>query len=263
METTVAAAGGAAALNTTVQVTIDEVPDIETTTDSDGNFVLSGDFSGMITLRFVAPGMTATQPIDVPAGSTTVIEDVMLAPQRVEANAIRVLGFYGQVALVDCTAGEILVNDRHPTANQFMIRLSSDTVLIRGNGQALQCSDIHVNDLIAVEGVVRQSDRTVGAVTLTISPGQPGQPGPKQPLRFVGDVLVINCSSGMLLIDDATIGQSRLRISNTTRIVDASQRPVSCTQIVAGAHVSGQGTILVRQPGVIDVLSMTVTAPTS
>src|SRR5262249_62088274 len=74
-----------------ITVSIDGVPDARTMADSGGNFVLSGDFEGALTLRFTVPQYQVTQPLDVPAGSAIVLQDIELQPEGVIAQAARQL----------------------------------------------------------------------------------------------------------------------------------------------------------------------------
>ncbi len=255
------ARGTAAAAVPAVRVTIDEVVGIEDTTDAGGNFELAGHFSGMVTLRFTVGTVTVTQRIDVPAGSTTVLADIQIRPQAVMAGAARQLGFYGEVAFVDCSAGILLVNDRKRQADQFMVRLSSETVLVRGDNQPLQCADVHAGDRITIDGLTRFSDRTVDAVTVTIAPPKGGTQQPIHQLRFFGTVAVVSCESGMLVITDDANRRTRLRLLDGSVIVGPDQRALSCQGIDAGDHVDGRGNINIRMPGAIDVMRMVVTPP--
>jgi hypothetical protein len=250
----------AAATLPTVHVAIDEVPGLATDSSTDGTFVLTGQFSGAIIVRFTAPDVNATLPLEVPAGSTTVVSDIVIRTQSVEVGPVRQLGFLGHVALVDCAGSELLVNDRGMQSRQFMVRLTADTVFVRGNGDVLQCSDLQVGDAVAIEGVLRASDHTVEAVTVTVAPPPPGQPQPIQALRFHGTVAVVNCESSMLFIVD-TSGQSRLRLTSTGVIVNGAQQPLRCAEINVGDRVEGHGTINVRHPGAIDVTMMLVRPP--
>jgi hypothetical protein len=240
-----------------VRVSIDEAPGIEDATDTEGNFELTGDFAGAVTLRFTTERVSATQGLNVPGGSAIVLENVEIGPRGVRIGAARQLGFFGEIAFVDCDTGDILVNDRRPHANQFLVRLSSETLIVNGDGSPLSCDDLAEGDPVAIQGAIRLADGTIQAITVTVSPPSAGRPSPLVELRFVGTVTAINCESRMLLVDDAT-GRSRLNLSDTTEVVGPGNRPLRCEDIMPGQRVQGVGLIRVRRPGVIDVLEMLV-----
>jgi hypothetical protein len=244
-----------------VHVSIDEVPGVEATTDEEGTFELSGDFAGSLTLRFSTADLSVTQAIDVPAGSVIVLEDITVRRPAVRIGTARQLGFFGTVALVDCAAGEVVVDDRGASPRQFLVRLSNDTAIIRGDGGTAECTEIGAGDEIAVEGAIRFSDRTIDAATLTLDPGRPGNPSPLIELRFRGEITLINCESGMIMID-APSGMARLRLSAESEIIDLDRHPIECSELMVGERVEGRGIIRVRRPGVIDVIGVRVLPPT-
>jgi hypothetical protein len=253
-----AGGGGGGGLGVPVRVSIDEVPGLETTTDEEGNFELSGNFAGSLTVRFTAPDVTAARQFDVPDESNLVLQDVVVSRGGVAVDTVRLLGFYGQITLVDCADRIVLVNDRRPVANQFLVRLSDDTVLGRGDGRAIRCADISPGNLVAIEGAIRFADRTIEAVTLTVGPPRPGQKPPIIELRFRGRAVLVACAGGMLLLDDPNVGRTRLRLAADTMIVDAAQQPIGCAAIHVGDFIQGRGLINTRRPGVVDARFLTV-----
>lgn len=256
--TNAATARANAAVLAPVQVSIDEFPDISATTDADGAFELDGDFSGQITLRFTTAQVNAAQPLDVPAGSTTVLSDIVLHAQTVRFGGARQLGFFGHVALTDCTDDIVLVNDRRPTADQFLIHLvPQQTVISDAHGQALQCADLHPGDPVGIDGVIQLSNLTINAISITVAPPPPGGPPAVRELRFVGTVGFINCESGMLV--NEVSGTIRIRVLPTTVIEDLHHQPLQCDDIQVGDTVDGQGRIKVRNPDVVDAITITVT----
>jgi hypothetical protein len=260
--TPAAATGDQTGTIASVRVTIDEVPGVQDTTGADGTFELDGDFSGSLTLRFSTSGFEATEALDVPAGSAIVLEDIQLAPETVQPRIVRQLRFYGKVVLTDCQSGILLVNDRRSLPNQFLVRLRPETNVVGADGQPLQCDAIPLGSSILAEGTIQPADRTLNALNVVIGPPAAGQPQPVQGIRFVGDVALVNCNSAMLLLTDVS-GTSRLRLSNQTVIQDQAQQPLECADINVGDHVEGQGAIQIRKPGVIDVITMSVTPPAS
>lgn len=254
-----AANGGGGAV-AGVRVSIDEAPGLETVTDAGGNFELSGNFAGAVTLRFRTGGITATEQVDVPDDSNVVLQDIVVRRGTVQIETVRVLGFFGQVALVDCDARLLLVNDRRAVPNQFLVRITEDTVLIRGDGRALRCTDIDAGNSVAVEGAVRFVDRTIAAFTLTVGPAPPGSRPPILEVRIRGRAAVISCAGGMLLLEDPATGRTRLRLSEQTAIT-RNGAPIACDAILLGDQVEGRGTINVRRPEVVEALALTIRPP--
>jgi len=259
VQTTSVAASGSAAALPRIEVSIDEVPGLSTTADTDGNFELGGDFSGAITLRFTTPQFEVTQPLDVPAGSAVVLSDISLRPDAVDPGSTRQLDFRGVVDLIDCTSGEVLVHDQRDMGepNQFMVRLENDTTLLSADGQARTCADIQAGNTIAVEGLVQVSDRTIIAVRITLAPPPSGGPQPTRPVHFSGQIVSVDCATGIVVLDDNHDGQSRLQLSASTTISGAGGRRLQCSDLAPNDPVGGDGVIRLQRPGVIEVQALT------
>ena len=242
-----------------ISVSIDEVQGLTTEVDAGGNFELSGDFSGAITLRFTTPQFVATQPLDVPAGSAIVLADISLQPNAVDPASTRQLEFRAVVDLVDCASGELLVHDQRGTGppNQFMVRLADDTTIASADGQSQTCADMQEGTQIAVEGVVQVSDRTIVAVEITIAP-QPGGGGPQpsRPVHFSGQIVSIDCTTGDIVLDDNQNGRSRLQLTANTEINGSGGRRLRCSDLAPNDSVGGDGVILLQRPGLISVLTL-------
>jgi hypothetical protein len=245
---------------TAVRVTIDEMPGIEDTTNAAGDFDLSGTFSGLLIVRFTAVDVSATQALDVPAGSEIVLSDVVVGPRAIRLRAARQMGFLGSIALVDCEAGDLLIDDRAPRKNQFLVRLVPDTILVDGDANAVACSALKTGSPVAIEGVIRLAERTIEAITVTIDPPQPGEPSPLAQTSFSGTIMLVNCESGMAQLDGPT-GAVRLRFSGESNLLDAEGQPIECTAIEPGDAVEGAGNIRVRRPEVVDVTEMRLKSP--
>ncbi len=251
-------------------VGIDEAPGIEDTTDANGNFELIGNFSGPITVRFTTAQISAPLSLDVPAGSGLDLQDIEIRGTVVVVNRTQLRKFRGRVALIDCATdvpgtGDVFVNDFKVTANQFMVRLLADTIIVRGDGTKLQCADIRSTDPISIDGVIRP-DRTVVAIVAVIAPPPLNQPQPIKEVRFRGTVTpLIQCETGNILIDEVASGVVRLKLSNTSLIVtgDLDRVPLQCADIQAGDQVEGVGLLQVRgaQVPVVLVGRMTVKPP--
>lgn len=257
--------GSGAVLDTPVRVSIDEAPGIETATDADGYFELSGEFSGELTVRFAAPTAVAATTVEVPFGASIELDDIRLQPGLVEFSRPRLRRFIGRVVLADCsldTAGsaELLVDDRATVAHQFLVRVSADTALLNGTGEDLRCSQIKLRDRIAVEGVILP-DRTVAAIAIIVAPPAAEQVQAFVEVRFRGTVAVVNCDSGLVEFIDDTTGRSRLVITSTTVLVDAALRAVRCGAIDPGDRLEGKGIAKARRPDVIQVVRAMVQTP--
>ena len=259
------AGGGTASLTAPVQVSVVESPSIATTTDAAGNFDLVGQFSGSVTLRFDTPQAEATAALEVPLAAEIDLGEIRLRPGFVSFNKPQVRRFFGQISFVDCStkvpgAAEILVNDRKAMANQFMVRVTPATVIVAADGQDVQCTQLRNGDRVSIEGVMN-SDRTIGAITLTLSPPPPGRPQPVTQLNFAGIVGVVNCASGMIELFDDKAGQSRLRLSDDSGLVNPILQPLQCSDIQVGDRLEGTGLVKARRPDVVQVVTAIVQPP--
>jgi len=240
-----------------VKVTIDEVPEVEDTTDAEGAFALTGSFSGSVTLRFTAPDIDAAQPLEIPAGSSVVLEDVVLNPKSVHIRAARQLGFTGTVALVDCTTGDLLIDDKAQRRNQFLVQILADTILVDGNGNSISCSDIKGGEPVAVEGSIQLDRRIIRAIAVTVNPPGPGDPPVVVETSFAGTIKVINCHSEMAQIEGET-GTVRLVLSPQSDLLDATGQPIECEEIAPETVVVGDGYMRVRRPEVVQVVELRI-----
>ncbi|GIW41871.1 MAG: hypothetical protein KatS3mg076_2448 [Candidatus Binatia bacterium] len=159
-----------------VLVRIEEVAGIEAETDPEGRFTLVGEFSGPVTLAFFHRGRRLAEfPLDVPAGSTVILEDLEIRPslpRGVRARLVRERDFFGRTDLVDCEAGLLLVRDKAKRSRQFAVRVGPDTTFRLGlEGPELSCADLRPKLEILVEGVVLP-DRTIEAETIVVRPGR-------------------------------------------------------------------------------------------
>jgi hypothetical protein len=247
--------GNVAAVDTTsgamgsvagVHVSVAGSPEVQTTTGADGGFALSGPFSGNVTLRFSAQQVTAiSEPIDVPLGSEVVLDDVVIHPNEVEFVKPQLRRFVGRVAFTDCAtdsadAAVILVNDRKVTANQFMVQLTLDSVLINGDGAPLPCEQVHDTDAIFIEGVILP-DRTILAIAVVVTPAATVQAPPVREIRFRGTVAIASCAEDLVLLRDDVAGPQVLRLLPASTIVNADLQAITCEDIDAGARMEGKG----------------------
>jgi hypothetical protein len=243
-----------------IEVSIDGLPNLTTTADSGGNFTLSGDFAGSVTMRFRVPQYQVTQLLDVPAGSTVVLQDIELQPGGVVAQAARQLDFVGLVDLVDCSDGTLLVHERRSGGMQFLVHLDGQTSFVDGAGNTRSCADIPVGSTVEVEGAIAYAtDRTITALVVTLAP-PPQLPPPAQfAARFSGAIAALDCSTGYVVVDD-TMQRSRVQLTAQTQITTAAGR-VTCQDLRLGDQVRGVGQINRRMAGIIVAQQLTVTGP--
>lgn len=167
-----------------IRVSIGEFPGIESVTDAAGAFALRGDFSGAVTLQFANADSGADigpLALEIPAGSQTLLENIEIrisAPrgERVRPAAVRQLDVFGHIDLVDCGAGAaglLLVSDDGRPRRQFMIRLTTDTIIARRDGTPLRCVALSAGQAVQVEGALRLVDQTIVAAHVTVVARRP------------------------------------------------------------------------------------------
>lgn len=252
---------GSAAAIPVVQVSIDEVTGASSATDADGNFDLTGDFSGVLTLRFKTAAYAVTEQVEVPAGSTIVLEDLQLNPRTVQLAAVRQLGFLGVVTHTDCASGSILVDDRRAKANQFMVRLTGTTAIFDGAGNALACAAIRAQQQVVVRGTIELRDQTLVAAAILVGPPATDQ------VQMTGKILKNDCTAGVLMMADpaATAGgrgmpgiagiveRARVRLTRSTAITDANGRTLRCQDLNVGDSIAVDGAVNFNDSsGVVD-----------
>jgi hypothetical protein len=249
--------GSGARIDRVIHVSIDEAPGIEATTDDEGTFELIGEFAGPITLRFRAARIDATRKLDVPAGSTVVLEDIEIRREQVEAAAVRQLDFFGQTTFVNCEDGILLVDDRRPQPNQFLVHLLPETIVVDREGRELPCAALQSRSSVKIEGIVRlRTDRTIEALSIIVAPPPP-PPNPPviRAVRFVGTASQIDCGRGLLELASAN-ETSRIRLVRSTQYFHEPQPgrqvPATCSELVQGDHVQGSGLLRLDAPGTIE-----------
>ena len=251
-----------------IRVSIAEVPGIDSTTDADGTFQLSGEFSGSLTLQFAkAADGTPIGPLalEIPAGSQTVVENIEIhtdaaVAERVQPLAVRQFDVVGRVDMIECTAdagGVALITDGGRRRRQLLVTLTTDTELVRRDGTPLTCADLVRGSLVLAEGFVRREDQTLVAVAVVVAPPAPPGPGPQpRPERVRGPVERIACARGLLEVEQQSGAETVRRIVRVTdstefRCDPAQLGPCDCGAIAVGARVSVAGLIFPDRPGQI------------
>lgn len=244
---------------------------IEGDADADGNFELTGEFSGQVTLRFFdasTEGRLGDFSLEVPVGSTTILQNIEISRRTmtVRPEIVQQMDFLGRIEMAECEAdgtGMLLVNEgASGNGRQFLVRLLAATELRRPDGQILLCQDLRPRDLVLLDGALL-SDLTVAAFRLTVSPSQRPMPGAViRPIDVRGRVTRINCSAGGMEVEDLRLDRPRrqqIRFAPETRFVclDPDERACACEEVQPGNLVVVDGTIRVDRPGVIDAALVT------
>lgn len=243
-----------------IEVSVDGVPNATTMADTDGNFVLSGNFDGTVTLRFTVPQYQVTQLLDVPAGSAVVLQDIELRPDGVGAQAARQLDFFGTVDLVDCTDGTLLMHERRANGTQFLVHLDDQTSIQTANGTSQSCTAIHIGSTAEVQGsIAYATDRTITALVVTLAPPPPGPPQRQVEAQFVGAVAALDCSAGFVVVDDS-VQRTTVQLTAQTLLSDAGGA-FTCQDLHLGDRVRGAGQINLHMPGIIVATQLILTGP--
>jgi hypothetical protein len=244
-----------------IDVSIDDYSNLTTKTDSNGNFMLSGNFAGTITLRFTAPQFQVTQQLDVPSGSTIVLQDIELQPGSVVAQAARQLDFFGTVNFVDCSAGLLHIHEWRPGGMQFLVQLDDQTSYVEKLVASPDCTDIQVGTKVTVEGTIDYATdpQTITALVVSISPQPPPPPQAQFDVRFTGAVAALDCSAGLVVVDDS-VQRTRVQLTSQTMIIGASGQR-TCQDLQLGDHVQGQGQIALPMLGMVEATQLDVTGP--
>ncbi len=135
--------------------------DVETLTDDDGSFTLTGEFDGPVTVVFeLDDGGRAETMVEVPTGGNVDLEDITVDPEEEEARPTRqIVTFSGVVQEADCAADTLLVvagDDAQQT--RFSVRLD-DAFVHDAAGAPIACADIRPRDEARVQGEVLEDDR--------------------------------------------------------------------------------------------------------
>lgn len=229
-----------------IEVELVEFPEINTTTDGDGNFSLDGAFAGAVTLRFRTRDLEAEQPLDVPSGGVVVLSDIQLEQDGITAEAGRQLAAEGEVREIDCDAGRLEIQGRRQ--ERIRVTLIEETEFVR-DGAAASCQDVRRRDEVSVEGLlddIRGSDVT--ALVVTLSPDASAPPPIERRVAFLGNIVSIDCAERRLSLHDGT-HLVRLRLLEGTILRSREGGNVSCDDLDLGDRMSGAGILNLRQPG--------------
>jgi hypothetical protein len=221
---------------------------------------LSGTFSGTVTVRFAVPQFQVTHQLDVPDGSTVVLQDIELQPDAVVAQAAWQFDFYGIVDLVDCADGTLLMHERPSDGMQFLVHLSDQTSFVDAAGNTQTCAAIPVGGSVIVEGPIGYAtDRTIDALVVTIAPRSQPPPRTQVETQVSGTIAALDCAAGVVVVDDS-VQRTTLQLTTQTMLSGVSGA-LACQDLHLGDSVRGEGLITVRTPGTIVATRLVVTGP--
>lgn len=244
------------------------VGDVHASVDEAGNFDVTGEFSGPTELRFSRPGQpneVGALQLEIPAGSTTVLEGVTVdfrSPEhRVTLTVARHGSVVGRIQTVSCisnTGVAIELENR-----SFFSFLLSDDVVIRDQaGALLDCADLERGDRIDATGV-QLSDGTSIAFSIDLTE-RPAEPLDEFSVEFGGSVNNVDCDERRLrtiVLTDADPFFTSVRVRQDTEFfcVDGDgPRPCACTDIEPLDIVQLQGIVSVTEPGAVIARSIYV-----
>ena len=260
-----------------VRVTIAQLPALAASTDADGAFALVGEFSGAVTLQFSNAETGAALgplPLEIPAGSQTVLENVEIhtsAPEseRVRPRAVLQFDVFARVDFVECRAdgtGTLLITDDARRPRQYMVALVEDTDIVSADAAPLTCADVRRGVRARIAGLVRRADQTLIASTVELTARRPPPPNPApRPVRLRGIAAAIACPRGLVQIDQnaATEPTHRtIKLTDTTdfHCADDVPGPCDCSAIRIGKPLAISGTILPQRPGVVEATTVVIGA---
>lgn len=243
-----------------VDVSIDEVASVMSTTDGEGNFELEGDFSGDVTLRFTTADYEVIEPLTVPASSSLVLSDIEISEGEVEVQSALQLGFAGKVQRVDCEAGTMQVVDPLTSTTPYRVQIDSRTTFSRASDDApASCADVAQGSGVIVDGFA-DADVKRSLVALRIAVGGDREPGPHEPdyaLPLSGNVVAVNCERRAVHIAN-DVSRTRLRLDSSTSVTDPTGTPLECPAIRMGDRITGDGVFEIDRPGSIRAVSLVV-----
>ncbi len=259
-----------------IRITVAEVPEVTTVTAGDGTFTLRGGFAGAVTLLF-SDADTATAigplPLDIPAGSVTLLENIEIdraAPpdERIRPLAVRQLDIVGRVALAECDGepASLLVRDEARPPRQFLVALTADTEILARDGTALDCAALRPGRRVGVEGFLRLRGQTLVATRIVVAPPPAVAPDEPRAERFRGVAMAVDCGVGELVLAQRLDGEAiRRRVlldeRSEVRCDGAPPRACACADIALGSGIAGSGTLFPRRPGVVVADVLVVTPP--
>jgi len=141
-------------------------------TDANGNFSVTGNFEGMISLVFQLPngGGLARIALNVPAGGSLTLNNVVIDTEAEQAVAeTQDVDFDAIITGIDCDARVLtMVSSQEGSGDVDDYTLRLDTSSVQdSNGVPVPCGDLRSGDRASVEGLV-DPDGTFGHATVVL-----------------------------------------------------------------------------------------------
>lgn len=149
--------------------------DLTAITDDAGFFTLRGEIEGERTLVFERPddGLAARVAVQVPAGGTLELADVVLdAPSGEARPARRRVDFRARVDGADCGARVLFVVSRFAAERSVFVVALDRMVLRAASGAPARCEDLTAGRAVDVTGLV-QDDGAIADGTLVLVAEEP------------------------------------------------------------------------------------------
>lgn len=145
--------------------------DVADETDAQGGFALRGDYDSIVTVRFerAADALRASLEVNVPAGGTLTLSDVVLDASRGSAlPATQDVLFDGTITAIDCAAGELdLVSTQRPDdGDVYVVRLAGSSITDQA-GTPVACAALAPGQTATVDGSVL-GDGSFGDATIVL-----------------------------------------------------------------------------------------------
>jgi len=237
------------------------------TTGADGNFEIVGEFSEHVELEFAEAGAGAsvgTVGISVPAGSTTILEEITIdsgAARPVTVNIVRHGSVVGRIESVSCDAApEIAMTLANGAA--FTFRLSDEVVVRDRAERPIDCEDLRAGDRIEASGV-QLSDGSSLAFSVDVTRRR-AEARQEFAVEFGGSVNNRLCDKDrirVLVLTEADPFIANVRIGDATDLfcVDAAgPRSCDCEDITRRDIVQVRGVVSVVNPGAVVASSIYV-----
>lgn len=249
---------GGSAGTVPVLVSIDGT-ELETTTDVDGYFALSGALSGAVTVRFSDlqnRELLGTLVVEIAPGATVFLRDVEIRrdleiEQPVIVGEPLHLNLAGTLSDVDCGGGTVAVTTDPPQRKAFMLRLTAATELVDTRSKPLGCTDlVRGNGALLEEGLVDPGELGIRVVRLVVSSGK--HPPRQDEIRVVrrGVVLRTECTRGRLmhLLDSRLDDLVRVELGEMTRLDWQGHQRCTCADIRLGHFAEVRGVRRLARP---------------
>ncbi len=222
------------ARSTTLRVTVVGTS-ITTTTNSGGQFTLTGVPSGQVQLHFEGAGVDAILTVSGLQNGQTITINVVCSGNQASMDDGKSGETGGEVEITGTISG---FGSNQLTVGGKTIKVDSNTKIFDEKGAAITLAMLKVGDAVVVEGTT-QSDGSVLAQKIRRSngdgDGDGDDPGGTQQVSFSGTVGTVGSSS-------LTVSGKTVQVNINTTIVDSQGAKLMLSAIKTGDNVDVQGT---------------------